>query len=121
MSMNDNELERFEAELRSAGPARPPAEFLRRLKSEVPALVAERRAQTALAAPASRSGSPHVRPKRSARQSPAFGLHGRRWFCDGWRRRWQCWSSAPSSGGLACRPRADRKRPMSQYELMTCR
>ena len=53
MSMNDSELERFEAELRSATPARPPAEFLQRLKSQVPVRVAERRARAALpAAPA---------------------------------------------------------------------
>jgi hypothetical protein len=69
MSMNDNELERFEAELRSAGPARPPAEFLQRLKSEVPALVAERRAQTALAAPPVRAEVP-VAPE-TARASEA--------------------------------------------------
>jgi len=58
MSMNDNELERFEAELRSASPARPPTEFLQRLRSEVPGLVAERRAQTALAAPPARAEVP---------------------------------------------------------------
>jgi hypothetical protein len=49
--MNDNELERLEAQLRSVSPARPPADFLQRLKSQAPALVAERRAQTTLAAP----------------------------------------------------------------------
>ena len=49
MSMNENELERFEAQLRSVNPARPPAEFLQRLMSETAVLVAERRAQTALA------------------------------------------------------------------------
>lgn len=58
MSMNDNELERFEAELRNAAPARPPAHFLRRLTSEVPALVAERRAQAALAAQPARAEVP---------------------------------------------------------------
>lgn len=50
MSTNDNELERLEAQLRSVSPARPPAAFLQRLKSETAALVAERRAQSALAA-----------------------------------------------------------------------
>jgi hypothetical protein len=54
MSMNENELERFEAELRGTGAARPPADFLQRLKSEVPALVAERRAQNQLAARSAR-------------------------------------------------------------------
>jgi hypothetical protein len=73
MSMNDNELERFEAELRSTGAARPPADFMQRLKSEVPALVAERRAQNELAAlparvevpvtpEAARASEPDVRP-----------------------------------------------------------
>ena len=56
--MNDNELERFEAHLRSVGPARPPAGFLERLKSETAALVVERRAQTAIA------GSP-AQPERT--------------------------------------------------------
>ena len=60
MSMNDNELERFEAELRSAGPARPPADFMRRLKTDVPALVAERRAQTVLAASVARAEMPEA-------------------------------------------------------------
>ena len=49
MSMNDNDLERLEAQLRNVSPARPPAAFLQRLKSETPALVAERRAHTTLA------------------------------------------------------------------------
>lgn len=47
MSINENETERFEAQLRCVRPAQPPADFIQRLKSEVPALVAERRAQTA--------------------------------------------------------------------------
>jgi hypothetical protein len=51
MRMNDNELERLEAQLRSVSPARPPAEFLERLKSETAALMEERRAHSALAAP----------------------------------------------------------------------
>lgn len=55
MSMNENELERFEAQLRSVNPARPPAEFLQRLMSETAVLVAERRAQTALAVLAEQS------------------------------------------------------------------
>src|ERR1039457_5772549 len=50
MSTYDNEVERLEAQLRSFSPARPPAEFLQRLKCETAALVAERRAQSALAA-----------------------------------------------------------------------
>lgn len=49
MSLSENELERLEAELRSASPARPAAEFLQRLRSEVPQLVAERQAQEAAA------------------------------------------------------------------------
>ena len=49
MSMNDNDLERIEAQLRNVSPARPPATFLQRLKSETPVLVAERRAHTTLA------------------------------------------------------------------------
>jgi hypothetical protein len=52
MSMNDNELERFEAQLRSVSPARPPAEFIERLKGETAVVVAERRSQAVLAAPA---------------------------------------------------------------------
>jgi negative regulator of sigma E activity len=49
MSADENELERFEAELRGVRPARPPADFLQRLKSEAPALVTERRAELAQA------------------------------------------------------------------------
>ncbi len=49
--MSDNELELLEAQLRSVSPARPPADFLQRLKAQAPAPVAERRAQTTLAAP----------------------------------------------------------------------
>jgi hypothetical protein len=56
MSMNDNELERFEAQLRSVSPARPPAEFLERLKSEAPSLLTERRGQTAPATPPAQAG-----------------------------------------------------------------
>ncbi|MGO8928838.1 MAG: hypothetical protein ACLQU3_18375 [Limisphaerales bacterium] len=56
MSMNDNELEHLEAQLRSVSPARPPADFLQRLKSNVAAQVAERRAQTTLAAPPAQPG-----------------------------------------------------------------
>jgi hypothetical protein len=52
MRMNDNERERFEAQLRGVSPARPPAEFIERLKAETAVAVAERRAQTALAGPA---------------------------------------------------------------------
>jgi hypothetical protein len=59
MSLNDNELERLEAQLRSVSPARPPADFLQRLKSEAAALVAERRAQTTLA-------GRHARPEGTA-------------------------------------------------------
>ena len=55
MSMNENELERFEAQLRTVNPARPPAEFIQRLMSETAGLVAERRAQTALAVLAEQS------------------------------------------------------------------
>jgi len=55
MSRIDNELECLEAQLRSISPARPPAAFLQRLKSETAVLVAERRAQTALAAPPAQS------------------------------------------------------------------
>ena len=51
MSMNNNELERLEAQLRSVSPARPPAAFLERLKSETPARLAERRAQATLHPP----------------------------------------------------------------------
>jgi hypothetical protein len=58
MSMNDNELERFEAQLRSVGPAQPPADFLKRLESDVPVLVAERRAQTAPATAPARAEVP---------------------------------------------------------------
>jgi len=47
MSMNENELERLEAQLRSIRPARPPADFVQGLKSEVPAQVAARRAAMA--------------------------------------------------------------------------
>src|SRR6266850_5147168 len=47
MSMDENELERFEAELRRVRPARPPEDFLQRLKSETPALVRERQAELA--------------------------------------------------------------------------
>jgi hypothetical protein len=61
MSMNDNELERFEAELRGTGASRPPVEFVQRLKSEVPALVAERRAQNDLAARSARVEAPVTR------------------------------------------------------------
>jgi hypothetical protein len=49
MSMSDNDLERLEAQLRNVSPARPPAAFLQRLKSETPALVAKRRAHTTFA------------------------------------------------------------------------
>jgi hypothetical protein len=55
MSMNDNELERLEAELQSVRLAGPPSDFMQRLKSEVPALVAERRAQIAPGAPSARA------------------------------------------------------------------
>jgi hypothetical protein len=50
MSPSENEGERFEDQLRSVAPARPPAAFLERLKSETPVLVAERRVQAAVAA-----------------------------------------------------------------------
>lgn len=58
MSLNDNELERLEARLRSVRPARLPADFLQRLKTETPALVAERRAQTAPAAQPGKTAAP---------------------------------------------------------------
>jgi hypothetical protein len=71
MSMNDHELERFEAELRGTGAARPPEDFMQRLKSEVPALVAERRAQKELAALERRVEEP-VRPE--AARAPERGV-----------------------------------------------
>jgi len=58
MSLNDNELERLEAELQSVRPAVPPLDFMRRLKTEVPALVAERRVQVAPATPSARAEIP---------------------------------------------------------------
>ena len=78
MSMNENELERFEAHLRSVDPARPPAEFLQRLMSETAVLVAERRAHTALevlSAQAEGSPAPEtVRASASAARSPWLPL-----------------------------------------------
>jgi hypothetical protein len=56
VSLNNNELESLEAQLRSVSPARLPADFLQRLKTETPALVAQGRAQTTLAAPTAQSG-----------------------------------------------------------------
>src|ERR1039458_3364811 len=69
MSMNDNELERFEAELRSTGAARPPADFMQRLNSEVPALGSERRAQNELAALTARVEAP-VKPEVARASEP---------------------------------------------------
>jgi hypothetical protein len=59
MSTSDNDLERLEDHLRSVSPAVPPANFLQRLKAEVPTRVAERRAQTAFT-------SPPAKPQRTA-------------------------------------------------------
>ena len=53
--MDENELQRLEARLESIRPAPPPAGFLRRLKSETPALVAERRAHTPAATPSAQA------------------------------------------------------------------
>lgn len=71
--MNDNELEHFEAQLRSVNPARPPAEFLERLKSETAVLVAERRTQTAVAAPP-------AQPVRTAVPATVFAPEPASWF-----------------------------------------
>jgi hypothetical protein len=70
MSMNENELERFAAQLRSVNPARPPAEFLQRLMSETAVLVAERRAHTALAVLSERSEGAAA-PETACASAPA--------------------------------------------------
>ena len=68
MSMDENEQERFETELRRIRPARPPADFLQRLKSETQALVTERQAE--LAQPDRPTASAKVRwPKPVAESS----------------------------------------------------
>jgi hypothetical protein len=59
-SMKENETERFEVQLRNVRPARPPADFIQRLKSEVPDLVTERRVQIASAAPMAQAERPAV-------------------------------------------------------------
>jgi len=56
MSMSESERERLEAPLRGLRPARPPADFLQRLKSELSAAGAENQARTALEAPPAQPG-----------------------------------------------------------------
>ena len=70
MSMNENDLERLEAQLRSVRPARPPADFVQRLKSSPPTRVPELRAQTALAAPPAQAQSPAA-PETLGASEPA--------------------------------------------------
>jgi hypothetical protein len=66
MSWNDQELERFEADLRRVRPALPPSDFLQRLKSETAAVVVERRAEAKPAAPAQQPEKTTVRMAVSA-------------------------------------------------------
>jgi hypothetical protein len=70
--MSDNELERLEAELRRVSPARPPAAFLERLKSEGAAREAEPRAQTKLGAPRAQPRG-IAAPERVRASEPAGG------------------------------------------------
>ena len=72
MSMNENETERFEAQLRCVRPAQPPADFMQRLKSEVPILVTERRTQIAPAAPTERGAVPEMLGSSEGTTRPAW-------------------------------------------------
>jgi hypothetical protein len=83
VSLNDNELERLEAQLRSLSPAPLPADFRQRLKTETPALVAERRAQTTLAAPTAQSGRTAASEIVHASEAPSWASRVRlvvRWL-----------------------------------------
>jgi hypothetical protein len=77
MSMNESELEHLEAQLRKISPAQPPAAFLERLKSETPALVAERRAA---AAPAERTGATGIAGPAEPALWPAWVSLALRWL-----------------------------------------
>jgi hypothetical protein len=72
MSWNDQELERFETELRRLRPSLPPPDFLQRLKSETAALVAERRAEAKAAAPATQPEKTAVHAAVGASQPEAW-------------------------------------------------
>ena len=70
--MNDNECERFEAQLRRVSPAPPPAELLERLTSKTTILVAERQARTALATPPAQSAGTAVTETVGASEPAAW-------------------------------------------------
>lgn len=72
MSVNENELERLEAELRRVRPAPLPGGFAQRLKSMAPSRVVDSRAQTVLAAQSARPGRT-VTSEPGRASAPAVG------------------------------------------------
>ena len=82
MSMNENDLERLEAQLRSVRPAQPPADFLQRLKSSPPARVADLPAHTALAASPTQAARPAV-PETPGAAEAAHGFCAKNTSCPG--------------------------------------